>query len=76
MNARDVITEAMKRKGITQAQLAGLVGMRSQSNVSEAFKRDMKISLVAKFVDALGYELVLVEKKPGPKEEGRLKIDP
>ena len=35
----------------------------------------MKVSLVARFADALGYELVLVPKKKGRKEDGRIKID-
>ena len=65
----------MKEKGIVQKDLAKLVGMKRQTNVSEAFKRDMKVSLVARFADALGYELVLVPKKKGRKEDGRIKID-
>ena len=75
MNCRLALEQIMKEKGIAQKDLAALVGMKRQTNVSEAFKRDMKVSLVARFADALGYELVLVKKKSGRKEDGRIKID-
>ena len=75
MNCRLSLEHIMKEKGITQKDLAALVGMKRQTNVSEAFKRDMKVSLVARFADALGYELVLVKEKGGRKEDGRIKID-
>lgn len=75
MKCRDAIEQIMKETGTTQTALAGRVGMRGQTNVSEALKRDMKVSLVAKFAEAMGYELVLVKRKPGRKEEGRIVID-
>ena len=70
MDAKSVITEIMKTKGLNQTQLAALVGMRNQSNVSEALKRDMKISVFAKLIGALGYEVVVRKKSTGRKGDG------
>lgn len=71
MNGVDALRKIMVDDGFTQAQLAKLVGMKNQSNISEAFKRDMKISLVVAFADAMGYEVVLQKKKPGRKSDGQ-----
>ncbi len=65
--SRTIIEEIMKETGLTQAQLAKLVGMKSQTNVSEALKRDMKYSLLEKMVEAMGYEIVIQKKRRGRK---------
>lgn len=75
MEYSKAIKQIMKETNTTQKDLAERVGMKRQTNVSEALKRDMKVSMAAKFAEALGYELVLEKKKPGRKEEGRIKID-
>lgn len=75
MTGRKAIEKAMTETGTTQLQLARAAGMKNQSNVSEAFKRDMKISLVVRFAEAMGYELVLQKKKPGRKQDGQIVID-
>lgn len=75
VTGRQAIERAMGEAGVTQLQLARAVGLKHQSNVSEALKRDMKISLVAKFAEAMGYELVLQKKKPGRKADGQIVID-
>lgn len=62
MTGRKAIETIMKDTGTTQLDLARFCGMKYQSSVSEAFKRDMKISLVAKFAEAMGYNLVLQKK--------------
>ncbi len=76
MNYRNAFETIMKEKGINQTELASKAGMRNQSNISEAFKRDMKISLVCKIANALGYDVVLVsQSKRGRKTEGALYIE-
>jgi transcriptional regulator with XRE-family HTH domain len=63
--AREEILRLMKETGITQTQLAKLLGMKNQSNVSEALKRDLKYSLFESMVDALGYEIIIQKKRRG-----------
>lgn len=65
--SRIAIEAVMNREGFTQTQLAKLVGMKNQSNVSEALRRDMKYSLFEKMVEAMGYEVIIQKKKPGRK---------
>jgi predicted XRE-type DNA-binding protein len=67
MTAADEIKRVMKEAGFNQTQLAALVGMKNQSNVSEALKRDIKYSLFAKMINAMGYEIIIQKKKPGRK---------
>lgn len=77
MKARDAIIFLQKETGTTQTQLAKLCGMKGQSNVSEALKRqDIKVSIVARFVEAMGYELVIQKKKPGRRTSEEILIDP
>lgn len=68
MNGTQIIKMLMKESGITQTQIAVLVGMQRQTNVSDALQRDIKASLLAKFADALGYELVIRKKRTGRRE--------
>lgn len=65
--SRVEVERVMDKEGFTQTQLAKLVGMKNQSNVSEALKRDMKYSLFLKMVEAMGYEVIIQKKKPGRK---------
>lgn len=65
--SRVEVERVMDKEGFTQTQLAKLVGMKNQSNVSEALKRDMKYSLFARMVEAMGYEIIIQKKKPGRK---------
>lgn len=64
----DIIRGLMKEAGLTQEQLAKLVGMRRQSNVSEALIRDMKYSIFVKMANSMGYEVIIRKNKPGRKE--------
>ncbi len=63
--SREIILQLMKECGINQAQLAPLIGMKKQANVSAALQHDMKVSLFIKMLDAMGYEVV-VQKKAVP----------
>ena len=69
MTAANAVRELMKRRSVTQAELAEKVGMKNQSNVSEALKRDMRVSVFVRFVDALGYKLVIEGKVKGEYED-------
>ena len=72
--SRIIITAAMNDSGINQKQLAELIGMKNQSNVSEALKRDMKVSLFIKMLDAMGYEIIVQKKAVPLKVELPIKI--
>lgn len=65
MKARDAIDKIKKERGVTQAELAKLAGMTGQTTVSEYLKRDMKISVFVRLVNALGYDVVLKKKTRG-----------
>lgn len=75
MKCREAIEAIMKESKTNQTMLAKLVGMKSQTNVSEALKRDMKISLVVRFVEAMGYEIVIQKKKQGMKRADQIVIE-
>lgn len=70
MKSADIIKTLLKDLGLNQTQLAALVGMKNQTNVSEALKRDMKISVFNRFINALGYEVVIRKKTSGSKGKG------
>ena len=76
MNAKEIITKIMKEKGINQTMLAVLLGVPGQSTVSMALKRDMKVSVYAQYLDALGYEVVVRKKSTGRKGDGVFVVDP
>lgn len=67
MTAKGIIVALMKEAGLNQTQLAPMVGMKNQSNVAESLRRDMKISVFLRFIDALGYEVVIRKKTETPK---------
>ena len=69
MTAANAVRELMKRRNVTQTELAEKVGMKNQSNVSEALKRDMRVSVFVRFVDALGYKLVIEGQVKGEYED-------
>lgn len=75
MTGRDTIEAIMDKKGITQGELAKLVGFPGQSTVSEKLKRDIKISVFVKMVNALGYEIVIRERGQGRKHKGDIILD-
>jgi hypothetical protein len=65
----------MKERGITQGQLAKMLGYRGQTNICETLKRDIKISKFARFADAMGYEVIVRPKRQGRKEEDAIKVE-
>ena len=70
MTAREVILAILKEKGMTQSDLAKMVGLRNQSNVSETLKREIKVYVFVRFLIALGYRVVIEKKSRGRLEDG------
>ena len=61
----DVIRAAMKERGLTQMALAKEIGM-SQNNLSNIINRTrMSVVSVKELLDAMGYDLVVVDRKTG-----------
>ncbi|MBW2067696.1 MAG: helix-turn-helix transcriptional regulator [Deltaproteobacteria bacterium] len=60
------IREIRKKKGITQQELADRAGLSRQSisNLERGLVGRVTIAVLVKTLDALGYELDIVEKKP------------
>lgn len=67
MSGAEIVKSIMSETDINQTQLAKLVGMKNQSNVSEALKRDIKFSLFQKMIEAMGYEIIVQKKRRGRK---------
>lgn len=65
MKAKEIIKQVMSEKEITQVMITEMMGMQSQSAVSGALNRDMKISTLNRFLAALDCELVIKDTKTG-----------
>ena len=74
MTGRDIVLSLIKETGINQTNLAKLVGMKGQSNVSMALKTDMKLSVFTRFINALGYEVIIIPKKTGRKPANSIPV--
>lgn len=59
MKANDIVKSIMEEKGLTQGELTKILGVKSQSGVSQALNRDMRISTLARFLSILDCELVI-----------------
>ena len=70
MTAREVVLEILREKKLKQGDLAAMVGLKNQSNVSETLKREIKVSVFVRWLDALGYRVVVERKTRGRVEEG------
>ena len=61
----DVIRVAMKARGLTQTALAEKVGT-AQNSLSNAINRSrMSVQWLKKILDAMGFDLVVVDRKTG-----------
>lgn len=65
MQANEVVKGLMSDKKITQGEITKLLGMKSQSGVSQALSRDMKISMLIRFLDCMDCELIVRDKASG-----------
>lgn len=65
MQANEVVKGLMSDKKITQGEITKLLGMKSQSGVSQALSRDMKISMLIRFLDCMDCELIVRDRASG-----------
>ncbi len=59
MAMNEIIKQIMREKHLAQYDMQQLLEMRSQSGVSQALRRDMKISMVLRFLNVLGCKLIV-----------------
>ena len=65
MQANEVVKGLMSDKKITQGEITKLLGMKSQSGVSQALSRDMKISMLIRFLNCMECELIVRDRDSG-----------
>lgn len=65
MQSSEVIKTLMKEKKINQGEITQLLGMKSQSGVSQALARDMKTSMLLRFLSCMDCELIVRDKATG-----------
>jgi hypothetical protein len=65
MTVNDTIKTLMSGKNITQGEITKRLGMKSQSGVSQALNRDMKVSMLIRFLNTLDCDLVIRDKESG-----------
>lgn len=65
MQSKEIIKTLMSDKKITQGEITQRLGMKSQSGVSQALNRDMKISMLLRFLESMDCELVVKDKDKG-----------
>ena len=65
MQATEVIKHIMSQKKITQGEITQRLGMKSQSGVSQALARDMKISMLFRFLNCMDCEIIVRDKNTG-----------
>ena len=69
MNEKQIIREAMKVRGLTQAMLADAAGMKGQSNVSEVLRgQTTKTQTLVKLLDAMGFDLIVKDRNGSNRE--------
>lgn len=72
MQFKDMLEQILKEKKMTQAAFAEMVGT-TQPAIGNARKRnDVYVSTLIKWCNALGYEVVIQEVKPGRRKDGQI----
>ena len=76
MKMSDAIKAAMKVTHTTQSQLAERIGLAAgQSGIARRLHMDnISVNVVLEMLDAIGYEMVIQEKKRGRRAEGQMVI--
>ncbi|WP_276885854.1 hypothetical protein [Allobaculum stercoricanis] len=59
MAMNEIIKQIMSEKHLAQVDMQQLLEMRSQSSVSQALRRDMKVPTVLRFLKVLGCKLIV-----------------
>ena len=76
MKISEAIKFAMKNQKTTQQQLADRIGASSQSVIAQRLRMDnLSVNTVLEMLDAIGYEMVIQEKKRGRRPEGQIVIE-
>lgn len=76
MKMNEALKIAMKNQKTTQQQLADRIGAKSQSVISERLKMEnLSVNTVLEMLDAIGYEMIIQEKRRGRRPEGQLIIE-
>ena len=65
MQANEVIKNLMVQKEITQTEMREKMEMKSQSGVSQALNRDMKISMLIRFLKVMYCSLTVTDNSTG-----------
>lgn len=65
MKVNDTVKAIMSQKNMTQGEFTKILGVKSQSGVSAALNRDMRVSTLANFLRVLGCELVIRDTSTG-----------
>lgn len=65
MKATEIIKAVMESHGLKQIHLTQKMGLASQSGLSAKLRRDIKISSLAEFAEALDGEVIWRDKTTG-----------
>lgn len=72
MNAKETVKTLMKKKGISQAEIAGLAGYKRQSNVSNMLNENtkgMRTDNLYRLLTAMGCSLIVRDNETGREYE-------
>ena len=61
MKSSEAVREAMKKDGMSQANLAEKCGYKTQSGIGNALSREngMRVDVFVKMMNAMGYDVVV-----------------
>ena len=77
MTASEVIRNAMKEGDVTQNDLAELMGYNSQGTIGNALRsNNFTTNIFLRWLDKLGYEVVVQPKTSGKRREGSIVLEP
>ncbi|MBC5582542.1 helix-turn-helix domain-containing protein [Anaerofilum sp. BX8] len=75
MNICEAVKLAMKNQKTTQGQMAERIGVKGQSVIAQRLRMDnISVNTVLEMLDAIGYEMVIQEKRPGRRSEGQFVV--
>lgn len=76
MKITEAIRFALKAQKTTQLQLAERLGAKSPSVIAQRLRiPNLSVDTVIEMLDAIGYEMVIQEKKRGRRQEGQIPIE-
>lgn len=75
MNICRAVKLAMKNQKTTQGQMAERIGVKGQSVIAQRLRMDnISVNTVLEMLDAIGYEMVIQEKRPGRRPDGQYAV--